>query len=74
MLEVMQTLFTRPWLKSFSGLAINLSGAWFSVAIVSPNFLKMELLDLILFLTQTIGSGIVFLVLSVYLETLLEYD
>ncbi len=70
----MQMFLTRPWLKSFAGLSINVSAAWFALALIAPQVSYPEII-LFLSLMKNIFFGIVFLVLSVVIEKHLEnYD
>lgn len=32
----------RSWLKALSGLFINLSAAWYTLAFITPNFIKLD--------------------------------
>ena len=61
-------LLTKSWLRSLSGLCVNLSAAWFATILVSSKFVPLD----ILLLTRTVSSGILFLLLSVEFEKLLE--
>jgi len=70
----MRFLLTRSWLKSIGGLCINLSAAWFAVVFITPKLFYKDFIDLIVFLTKTIGFGIFFLLLSVKIDGLIYYD
>lgn len=71
----MQFLFTRPWLKSLAGLCINVSAAWFSLALISTQTVYMQIDVLLFSLSRNIFFGILFLVFSVEIERHLEkYD
>jgi len=63
-----QPLLTKPWLKSLSGLCINLSAAWFAVIMVSPVFPPADVVNL----TRSAFFGTLFLLFSVNLEGRLE--
>ena len=65
----MQRLF-RPWLKSISGLFINISAVWFTLAFITPTFDKNNTL----ILTVDISFGILFLLASVFIEAILDYE
>lgn len=64
----------RPWLKSLSGVFQGLSAGWFGLAFVTPNSTKIDTLENILALTLDILFGMLFLVLSVKAEHILEYE
>lgn len=70
----MKFLLTKSWLKSIGGLCINLSAAWFAVIIITPRVFYQDLTDLIIFLTKNIAFGIFFLLLSVRIEDIINYD
>ena len=57
-----------PWLKALSGLSINLSAAWFALAMVTPNFANLSTPDALIVLIRDIASGIVFLIINVIIE------
>jgi len=52
-----------PVFKSFSALSINISAIYLGIIILNPSIIT---------LTQNIIYGIVFLIASIYLETLIE--
>lgn len=54
--------------KSLSGLAVNLSAAWFGVAFITPNFVTAPAPGWLLLLLGDLGFGILFLVISFKLE------
>jgi threonine/homoserine/homoserine lactone efflux protein len=56
------------WLKCLSGLSVNLSAAYFALAILAPNFSGKINSDSIASLTFNIIAGIFFLLLGVELE------
>lgn len=60
------------WLKALSGLSVNLSAAWFTLAIVTPNFSSLANIEALLVLTRDLVFGIVFLVLTVIFERLIK--
>lgn len=62
----------RPWLRALSGLSINISAAWFALAFIGPNVSFPDSPEDFLKLTLNIVFGIVFLLLTVYLERRLE--
>jgi hypothetical protein len=64
----------RPWLKSFSGLFQGLSTAWFSIAFITPKQLGFNNFEDTLILTLDMLFGMLFLVLSVKVEHILEYE
>jgi len=68
----MERLFTKPWLRAFAGLTINISAAWFAVAFIGPNVSLPSNLWEIFVLTWNIFFGIVFLLLTVSIERRLE--
>lgn len=64
-----------PWFKTFAGLSVNLSAAFFGLAIVTPNFLKTSYPESIIVLTWDLLLGILFLLATVVLEKfLLKYE
>lgn len=64
----------RLWLHSLSGICQNLSVALFGLAFITPNFSTLKDLEDILVLTLDILFGMLFLVLSVEMEQILEYE
>lgn len=69
----MRFLFTKPWLKTLSGLFINLSASWLALAFITPR-ISRSLSELLISLTSNISYGIVFLVLAVNIEKDLQND
>lgn len=63
---------TPAWIKSLSGLCINLSAAWLATVFVVPNFTRQPITSVLL--TNSISYGILYLLLSVYLENLLIHE
>lgn len=63
---------TQPWLKALSALSINLSAAWFDLAILTPNFAKTQYLQVVIALTLDFMLGILFLLFTVKIEGLLQ--
>jgi hypothetical protein len=61
-----------PLLKSISGLLINLSGVWFALAFITPNFIGHDFIARLMILTSDEMSGIVFLIGSITAEKLLQ--
>ena len=70
----MPVLFTRPWLRSLSGLFINFSYGYFALAIVTPNLVNLSLSDPFASLTWNVFLGILFLLASVKTEELVENE
>ncbi len=64
----------RPLLKSLSALFTNFSAVWFGLAFVTPNFIDITNVEIFLTLTKDIGFGIVYLLLSMEIERILEYE
>lgn len=62
----------RPWLKALSGLFINISAAWFALAFIGPNVAFPKSPIEFVLLTSYMIFGILFLVLTVFLERGLE--
>lgn len=58
----------RAFLKALSSVTGNLSAAWFAVAFVTPNFTNIFSIKTMSFLTQNIILGIVFLILTAFIE------
>ena len=65
---------SKPWLRAFSGLFINLSALWFSLAFITPNFTSLNKLDALAILTGDIVSAILSLVSTVKIEEFLDYE
>ena len=66
---------TRAFLKALSSVTGNISGTWFAVAFITPNFIKFSPVDSITILTKDISSGIVWLILTTILErTINEHE
>lgn len=70
----MRFLPTKSWLKSIGGLCINLSATWFAIFFITPKLFYKDFSELIIFLTKSTGFGIFFLVLSVKIEDIINYD
>jgi hypothetical protein len=68
----MEFLFSPAWLKSLSALFINISAAWFMAAALTPNFAEINQLNSILVLMYYIFSGIMYLLLTVKTEEILQ--
>ncbi len=64
----------RPWLRTFSGVFQGLCTAWFSLAFVTPNVTSLNKIEGVLLLTLYILFGMLFLILSVKTEHILEYE
>lgn len=64
----------RPWLRSLSGICQNMSVALFGLAFITPNFTTLNNPENILVLTLDILFGMLFLVISVQMEQILEYE
>ncbi len=56
------------WFRSLSGLAINISAAWFAAAFIGSTIALPKNPEELIFLTVNIIFGIVFLLLSVWFE------
>lgn len=63
---------SRPWLKSLSGLFINLSATWIAITFITPNFIKASLFEVIFLVLKNIGFAIILLLVSIELEKNLE--
>lgn len=61
----------RPGLKSLSGLFLNFSAAWFGLAFITPNIVGDVSPWL---LTRNVFFGIFYLLASIQIEALLEYE
>lgn len=59
---------SRAFLKSLSAVLANLSGTWFVLAFVTPNFSNLPLTEIIIVLTKDVLFGIVFLIASALIE------
>ena len=55
-------------LHAFSGLAINLSAVYITLAFITPNFIGLQEKDALVILTFDIFLAIVFLVINIILE------
>ncbi|MBI2334757.1 hypothetical protein HYU96_03050 [Candidatus Daviesbacteria bacterium] len=58
----------RAFLKALSAVTGNLSAAWFAVVLITPNFTNIFSIKTMGFLTQNIILGIVFLMLTAFIE------
>lgn len=56
------------WLRSLSGLSINISAVWFAASVIGPNLSFPSDQKELVFLTSQVIFGIVFLLLAVLLE------
>lgn len=63
----------RPWFRSLSGVFQNLSVAFFGLAFLTPNFTTLYTSEDILVLTIDCMCSMLFLMLSVQVEHILEY-
>ncbi len=70
----MRLLLSKSWLKSIGGICINLSATWFAIIFITPKLFYKDFIDLIIFLTKSLGFGILFLLLSVKIEDIINYD
>lgn len=70
----MEVFFTRPWLKAFSAVSINLASGYFALGFITPNFLNPTTSQAIRTLTQDIIFGIVFLLISVMLNQIIDNE
>lgn len=68
----MRITLSPPWIKTLSGLFVNLSAAWFATIFIIPAFSQRS--DWLFVLTVNLMYGIVYLLLSVKLEELLENE
>ena len=68
MRDLIEVLSRSYWLKAFSGLCINLSAVWFTLAIITPNFVSLKEAEAIFVLLKDLFFGIVFLILTAVLE------
>lgn len=71
-LNIMQRFLTKPWLRAFSGLSINLSAGWFGVVFIGPNVSFPKNLWDFAVLTADIILAIVFLLVTVWCEKELQ--
>ena len=63
---------TKPWLKAFSGLSINISAGWFAILLIGPSVAFPDTGPEILALIRSIVNGIIYLLITVVLEQELE--
>lgn len=68
----MNRVFTRPWLKAFSGLFINFSAGFFGLTLLVPNLANSRDINMFVILTWNLFFGIVFLFASIKAEEILE--
>ncbi len=68
--QPMEIIFSKPWLKAFSTLSINLSAGSFALAFITPNFANINNAGAILFLIRNIIFGIVFFAITVFIESI----
>lgn len=66
--KAMRFLFVKSWLNILSGLFVNLSASWLTLAFITPKISK-SFPDLLISLTNNIAFGIFFLVLAVEIES-----
>lgn len=69
---LMEKLRSKPYLRAFSGLFVNLSAAWFSAVFVTPGLSDFDALSRFLVLTEDIAFGTIFLMATIKLGELLE--
>ncbi len=62
----------RPWAKTISNILQNLSAGWFGLAFITPNFIQIDGTQDFFVLTLDILFGILFLLLSVKIEQMLD--
>lgn len=62
----------RPWARSLSGLYQNISASWLGLAFITPNFASLNSQQAAFVLTLDILFGILFLLLSVKIEQMLN--
>lgn len=70
--ELVSKLFTRPWLKAYSGLSINISAGFFLGVFIGPNISLPQSTKDFVVLFSYVGFGIVFLLLTVFFEREIE--
>lgn len=68
----MEILFTKPWLKAFSGLFINFSAGYFGLTFIAANFTPFSVPNTLVILTWNLLFGIVFFIASVKTEEILD--
>lgn len=56
------------WIRSLSGLSINISAVWFTVSVIGPNLVLPTSPKDYFVLTSQVVFGIVFLLIAVLLE------
>lgn len=69
---LMRKLFSKPSLRAFSGLSVNLSAAWFAAAFITPNFADVRTPAALVVLMLDLLFGTVSLAVVIRLEELLE--
>lgn len=68
----MRISFSKPSLRAFSGLSVNLSAAWFATAFIPQNFVYVSRFAKLTALTGDIALGILFLIATIKFEELSE--
>ena len=71
-LNIIERLFTRPWLKAYSGLSINISAGFLGVVFIGPNVSFPKNLWDFSILTVDIILAILFLLVTVWCEKELD--
>lgn len=69
----MTQFFSPPKLKTYAGLFVNISAAYFMATAISINFTKFNQLDTVLVSVQYIFSGILYLFVAIKIEEYLYY-
>lgn len=62
----------KPWSRNLSAPSVNMSAAWFGVVVVVPNFWPLGNLSSLMLLMFDLFAGILFLLITVRLEEVLE--
>lgn len=63
------------FLKILSNLFESLTAGWFALILITPNFINLSFLEITLFLLKNIFLGMVFMIISYFLEIkLLNYE
>ncbi len=60
----------KAWLRTLSGLTINLSAGWFGLVLITPNFTDLSKIDGFIVLLGYLFLGIIFLFLTAFIERL----
>lgn len=61
-----------PLFRACSSVLGNLSAGWFGLAILTPNFINLEMIEAVFVLTMDVLLGILFLCLTTLVEGFID--